>query len=80
MNGKQPWCPGPDGKLATWRHGFRLVIHECAEQGLVRFVVLGRGGEGQGPALLASGTRDSVAAAMRASEGVAARMGSVRAV
>lgn len=76
MDGKQPWYPGPDGKLATWRHGFRLVIHECTEQCLVRFVVLGRSGEGQASTLLGSGTRDSVAAAMRASEWMAARLAS----
>lgn len=74
MNGKQPWRLGPDGKLAAWRHGLCLVIHECAEQGFARFVVLGCGGQDQAPALLGSGTRDSVAAAMRASERMAARL------
>ncbi len=74
MDEQQPWRPGPDGKLATWRHGFHLVIHEFAEQRLVRFLVMRCGGKGQAPALLGSGTRDSVAAAMRASEWMAERM------
>jgi len=75
------WCTEPDGVIALEAGALRAVLTASPASRYVRFLVLAQPGEadqadgrGPTPALLASGTEESVPAAMRAAERALARI------
>jgi CheY-like chemotaxis protein len=71
------WRPEPDGTVTTEIGTLRLVVHPHTPGGYARFLMLGRSeSTASGHALLASGSEENVAAAMRVAERMAVRMAS----
>jgi CheY-like chemotaxis protein len=72
-----PWCPEQDGTVTAEIGTLRLVVRPHTPGGYARFLMLGRSeSTASGHALLASGSEENVAAAMRAAERMAVRMAS----
>jgi hypothetical protein len=66
------WTSDRDGTLRAEAHGFRLVVHPAkADAAAVRFGVMRRGCDGDGP--IGSGQAGSVRAAMKAAIEMAER-------
>ena len=73
MGHQELWRTGPDGILAAEADGLRLVVQAPEEVGgAARFLVLRRDGEGD--AVLGSGTEGNVRAAMVAAARMAERI------
>ena len=74
------WRTEPGGVIALETGALRMVVKESPADRYVRFLVLAQSGDGQAdgrgsaPALLASGTEESVSDAKRAAERTLARM------